>query len=64
MSRVPPPELEPSIVTWSMPFRTISALAEVPLNTGEAPDAGLIVSVLVALLPPFALIVIGNVSPA
>ena len=42
-----------------MPFRTISAVAEVPLIAGEAPAAGLMVSVFVALLPPFGLIMIG-----
>ena len=42
-----------------MPFRTINAVAEEPLKDGRAPEAGLMVSVLVALLPPFGLIMIG-----
>ena len=47
-----------------MPFRMTNAVVEIPLKTGVAPEAGLIVSVFVALLPPFWLIVIGKVSPA
>ena len=42
-----------------MPLRVSNADAEVPLKDGVAPVAGLIVSVFVALLPPFALTVIG-----
>ena len=34
------------------------------MNAGVAPEAGLIVSVFAALLPPFGLMTIGKVSPA
>ena len=45
-----------------MPLSTISPEAELPLSTGDTPEAGLIVSVFVALEPAFGLTVIGKVS--
>src|SRR5215213_830168 len=61
---VPIAAFEPSIVIQSAPLKLMTQLAEEPLITGETPLAGLIVTVLVALEPLFALIVNGNVSPA
>ena len=59
---VPPAVFEPSMITQSAPFTLIMHDALLPLIDGLTPDAGLIVTVLTALDPLFALITIGNVS--
>src|SRR5918911_89593 len=57
------PAFVPSIVTQSAPLRTKTALALEPKMVGDTPGPGLIVTVLVELDPPLALIVSGKVSP-
>src|SRR5207237_408098 len=52
---------EPSNVTKSAPLRKMIALALEPLMEGVTPIAGLMVTVLVALEPPLALMVSGKV---
>ena len=61
-SRDVPPELEPSIVTKSAPFRVIRAPVLEPVMVGLTPEAGLMVTVFVALAPPFGFMLIGKVS--
>ena len=58
----PPTVLEPSIIIKSAPSNFIIELEEDPVIVAVTPDAGLIVTVLVALAPVIELIVIGKVS--
>jgi hypothetical protein len=59
---VPPTVFEPSTTTKLDPLRVSKQVADEPEIVGAVAEAGLIVSVLVALAPVFPFKVIGNVS--